>query len=169
VTVASSTAPAVPAIVIPVVDYEPAIGAAAPAWPAPPVRRPPVRHLEAVPTGPSRRAPSPQLGSAAAFADAALRTVLEVIDRRRPPTQLRALMSSGLADSVLAFGRTAGARRGAAVLRRARVQPCDRDERAFEVAATYSRQHRTHAIACRIEWRGAASDRRWQIVALHIG
>jgi hypothetical protein len=38
---------------------------------------------------------------AASFADAALRRVLEVIDRRRPVAQLHGLLAAGLADSVL--------------------------------------------------------------------
>ena len=78
-------------------------------------------------------------------------------------------MPPGLADSVIAFTRTGGQQRGAAVLRRARVQVCDRDERNFEVAAAYSRGNRLHAIACRVERRGSAHESRWQIVALHIG
>lgn len=162
-TVASSPAPS--AIVVPVVDYEPAIGTG----PAPPaLPRPPTPRLRAVPAG-AAAGPSEHLAAAAAFADAALRTVLEVIDRRRPPTQLRPLMPPGLADSVLAFTRGGRARDGAAVLRRARVQACDRAERTFEVAATYSRRNRLHAIACRVEWRRTTHGRRWQIVALHIG
>lgn len=86
-TVASSTAAAIPpAIVIPVIDYEPAIGAAggaaAPALASPSPARPGrAPRLEALPPGP--RPPSRHFAAAAAFADAALRTVLEVIDRRR--------------------------------------------------------------------------------------
>nr|WP_293350787.1 Rv3235 family protein [Mycobacterium sp.] len=112
---------------------------------------------------------SAQLRQAAAFADAALRRVLEVIDRRRPAAQLRGLLAPSLVDSVVAVGRsTAGhAPDGAAVLRRMRLQPAGHREpdSAAEVFGSYSRGHRVHAIACRVERAGP----RWTVVALHIG
>jgi hypothetical protein len=104
---------------------------------------------------------------AALFADAALRRVLEVIDRRRPVAQLQGLLAAGLVDSVLSANRAAG-RDGAAVLRRLRLQalgPVDRPA-AAEVFGTYSRGRRIRAIACRVEPVGT---NRWQLVALHIG
>ena len=110
---------------------------------------------------------------AAVFADAALRRVLEVIDRRRPVAQLQGLLAAGLVDSVLAVNRVATCRLAAdagtaAVLRRLRLQEVGRHDRlaAAEVFGTYSRGPRIHAIACRIE---LATDGRWQVVALHIG
>jgi Family of unknown function (DUF6459) len=106
---------------------------------------------------------------AANFADAALRRVLEVIDRRRPVAQLRPLLAPGLVDSVLSVTRAAaGPVPGAAVLRRMRLQPAghDAEETAAEVFGTYSRGDRVHAIACRVEQR---SDSQWLVVALHIG
>lgn len=105
---------------------------------------------------------------AAIFADAALRRVLEVMDRRRPAAQLQGLLDSGLVDSVLAATRaTAGrvaADDGAAVLRRLRLQAVDPD--TAEVFGTYSRGQRVHAVACRVERQ---PDTRWLVVALHIG
>ena len=101
----------------------------------------------------------------AVFADAALRRVLEVIDRRRSVAQLNGLLSAGLVDSVLSANRRAGGQDGVAVLRRLRLQPGDGD-RAAEVFGSYSRGPRVHAIACRIE---LAATGRWQVVALHIG
>ncbi|MGA7135374.1 MAG: hypothetical protein WBZ15_24090, partial [Mycobacterium sp.] len=76
------------------------------------------------PPGPAMSAPMRQ---AASFADAALRRVLEVIDRRRPVAQLHGLLAAGLADSVLSANRPAGPRLAAddgpvAVLRRLRLQ-----------------------------------------------
>jgi hypothetical protein len=122
---------------------------------------------------------------AAVFADAALRRVLEVIDRRRPAAQLRPMLATGLMDSVLAIGRSAAGHarghppthQGAAVLRRMRLQPSGhRDpDTAAEVFGSYSRGDRVHAIACRVEQvpTGAGSARdaatRWLVVALHIG
>jgi hypothetical protein len=111
---------------------------------------------------------------AATFADAALRRVLEVIDRRRPVAQLRPLLVPSLVDSVLALGRTAArpaGPAGAAVLRRMRLQPAGRDtqDTAAEVFGTYSRGDRIHAIACRVERPPAGDKTRWLVVALHIG
>jgi len=112
---------------------------------------------------------------AAIFADAALRRVLEVIDRRRPATQLRPLLTPGLVDSVLSIGKApAGSGAGseaAAVLRRMRLQPVGRHDPDIgaEVFGTYSRGDRIHAIACRVEQVPAVTGTRWLVVALHIG
>ena len=62
----------------------------------------------------SEVAPPP---AAAIFADAALRRVLEVIDRRRPIAQLRPMLTPPLLDMVFALTRTAGPDK-AAMLRR---------------------------------------------------
>ncbi len=124
---------------------------------------------------------SPSMRQAAVFADAALRRVLEVIDRRRPAAQLRPLLAPSLVDSVLAAGRAlAGPGAGseaAAVLRRMRLQPVGRHDpdTAAEVFGTYSRGDRIHAIACRVEQlpsentANTAPGTRWLVVALHIG
>jgi Family of unknown function (DUF6459) len=111
--------------------------------------------------------PAP-MRQAASFADAALRRVLEVIDRRRPATQLHGLLAAGLAESVLAANRFAASNDGAAVLRRLRLQTVGVRDRfpAAEVFGTYSRGCRVHAVACRIE---QVTGGRWQVVALHIG
>ena len=108
---------------------------------------------------------------AAIFTDAALRRVLEVIDRRRPTAQLRSLLAPSLVDSVLWVSRAVAAHEGAAVLRRMRLQPvgCDAPDTAAEVFGTYSRGDRIHAIACRVEQVSASSAARWLVVALHIG
>ncbi len=130
---------------------------------------------------------SPSMRQAAVFADAALRKVLEVIDRRRPAAQLRPLLAASLVDSVLAVGRPGSAagpgHDGAAVLRRMRLQPAGpaqpgraaqpggaaQPDGAAEVFGTYSRGDRIHAIACRVEQAPAGNGQRWQVVALHIG
>jgi hypothetical protein len=107
---------------------------------------------------------------AAMFADAALRRVLEVIDRRRSVTQLRPLLASGLVESVFALGRSRGCH-APAILRRVGVQPVTRggSETAAEIFGTYSRGDRIHAIACRVERAPAGSGTGWLVVALHIG
>lgn len=107
------------------------------------------------------------------FADAALRRVLEVIDRRRSAAQLRPVLAPGLVDSVLTLARSAAAagREGAAILRRVGLQPVALrgQETAAEVFGSYSRGDRIHAIACRVEQVPAGSATRWLVVALHIG
>ena len=150
--------------VSPVVDYEP------PAFGGPPIL-PPVTALRRNPRPPAQpptQPTGPDMRAAAAFADAALRRVLEVIDRRRPLAQLRPLLATGLVDSLLA-GPTRHADGGAARLRRVLAQPSRSDGTAAEVAANYSRGDRVHAIACRIEQVPTATGPRWQVVALHMG
>ena len=65
--------------------------------------------------------------AAATFADAALRRVLEVIDRRRPIAQLRPMLTPPLLDMVFALTRTAGPDK-AAVLRRVRLRTAAVDD-----------------------------------------
>ncbi|CAN5453827.1 Rv3235 family protein [soil metagenome] len=156
-------------VVTRVVEYEPPLKAPPGTGPNPvaaPLARP--RHLHAVP-GPGHL--SPRHRAAAAFADAVLRTVLEVLDRRRPGNQLRPLMIGGLADTVMALRHAdgPGQRRAAAVLRRVRLQPVGPGEEAFEVTAAYTRAPRLHALACRVELVSTARGTRWQVTALHIG
>lgn len=106
------------------------------------------------------------------FADAALRRVLEVIDRRRPAAQLRPLLAASLVDAVLAVNRAAASHAAAAaVLRRVRLQAVGGGGplTAAEVFGIYSRGRRIHAIACRVEQVPATDGTRWQVVALHIG
>lgn len=165
--------------VTPVVDYEPPTQSVLCQQPSrSALRRPAPRAA----TGPASNQNAPVTGKvlslsmrqAAVFADAALRRVLEVIDRRRPAAQLRPLLTPSLVDSVLSIGRASGQSAesdGAAVLRRIRLQPVGRDqpETAAEVFGTYSRGERIHAIACRVEQSPAMSEQRWLVVALHIG
>lgn len=135
-------------------------------------RRQPIRPSGRAPAAVTSTAKSPRLRQAGTFADAALRRVLEVIDRRRPVGQLRPLLAPGLVDSVLAVSRTAaGHQQGAAMLRRIRLTPAGPDtaDTAAEVFGTYSRGDRIHAIACRVEQRPAGNETRWLMVALHIG
>jgi Family of unknown function (DUF6459) len=164
--------------VTPVVEYEPEIGVPRNAPQCRPsshatlrrTGRAPRRPHGARPAGQSEAAApaalSPSMRQAAVFADAALRRVLEVIDRRRPPAQLRPLLAPSLADSVLSVGRALAGREGAAVLRRIRLQPVGQPATAAEVFGCYSRGERIHAIACRVEQR---PGNRWLVVALHIG
>lgn len=114
--------------------------------------------------------PAP-MRQAATFADAALRRILEVIDRRRPAHQLRPLLAAHLVEALLAGNPAEPAHTAAAVLRRVRLQPVGRNNAlsAAEVFGTYRRGHRIHAIAGRVEHTIAGRQPRWQVVALHIG
>jgi hypothetical protein len=118
------------------------------------------------------------------FADAALRRVLEVIDRRRPVAQLRPLLAPALIDTVIGLTRSTQpvgtappkASGTAATLRRIRLRMVDGTDlgaphvpgyetAAVEVFGTYSRGPRVRAIAARVEYAGE----RWRIVALQLG
>ena len=162
--------------VIPVVDYEPPARDVRHCLPASPTalgrRNSSVRQRHSGQPTVANTPVSAQMRQAASFADAALRRVLEVIDRRRPVAQLNGLLAASLVDSVLSANRvTAGrlaADDGAAVLRRLRLQAVGAPDgfAAAEVFGSYRRGCRVHAIACRIE---RAVGGRWQVVALHIG
>lgn len=170
--------------VTPVVDYEPPTKDAPRQVPAcRPAPRAPSRRSGQAPRRPHPPQPaaapatamSAQMRQAAGFADAALRRVLEVIDRRRPAAQLAPLLAPSLVDSVVSIAGSAAGyaakNEGAAVLRRMRLQPAGhrQPEDAAEVFGSYSRGHRLHAIACRVEQVAGASGARWMVVALHIG
>ncbi len=164
--------------VMPVVDYEPpahdvprAAARSLPSSHVPSLRR--RRPHSPPPDASPAAAMSAPMRQAAMFADAALRRVLEVIDRRRPAAQLRPLLAPSLVDSVGSAGRclTGQAPGQAAVLRRMRLQAAGhRDpDSAAEVFGSYSRGNRMHAIACRVERVLVGGEPRWQVVALHIG
>lgn len=158
----SRTAPDQPALVSPVVDYEPAPVGASPCPSPTTLRRRGPRPQRLVPRAPVREAVPPR--TAIAFADAALRRVLEVIDRRRPISQLRPLLAPALIDSVIAMTRTTHT--SAATLRRVRVRTVESARgQAAEVFGTYTRGSRVRAVAARIDMIGE----RWRIVALQIG
>lgn len=161
------------AFTTPIVDYEPppldvAVGPApqldvaarAAACPTP---TPAALHrLPRRPLRPAERAEPTPPPAAASFADATLRRVLEVIDRRRPIAQLRPMLTPALLDMVFTMARGAGPDK-AAVLRRVRLRTAD--VHAAEVFATYTRGPRVRAIAGRIEIR----EGRWRMVALQVG
>lgn len=147
----------------PIIDCEPppvGLAACPPPTPAALHRRTarPLRPVRPLPRDPL---PPP---AAVAFADGALRRILEVVDRRRPIAQLRAVVAPSLIDTVTALTRVP--QTAAAALGRVRVRLVDgEDDSQAEVFATYTRAHRVRAIAARIERR----DDRWRVVALQIG
>lgn len=148
-----------------IADCEPAAVGGPPVLPPLAAVRP--RRVPAPPPAPIQPAEDPRRRAAAAFADAALRRVLEVIDRRRPMAQLRPLLVAGLVDSLLSAAARGTPGGDPARLRRVRAQPVG--DHAAEVAASYSRGERVHAIACRIEQFSTPTGPRWRVVALHMG
>ena len=97
------------------------------------------------------------------FTEHTLRLVLEVLDRRRPPTQLRALVEPGLLDMVRARSLTAfsGRALGTGTLERVHIRLVD--PTTAEVFGTYSRGPRMFAIAARVTNRTAIG---WQVTSL---
>lgn len=152
-----------PSLTTPIIDCEPppvGITACPPLSPAALHRRTP-RSLR--PVGRSARDPIPPR-AALVFADAALRRVLEVVDRRRPIAQLRSLVTPALIDTVTALTRVPHTGdTTAATLRRVRLRVVAAD--AAEVFGTYTRGARVLAVAARIELHRD----RWRIVALQLG
>ena len=155
-------------LIEPVVDYEPPAFGGPPVLPPVPAPKNSGRSRRPAPARPVHRvsAEDARTRAAAMFADAALRRVLEVIDRRRPLAQLRPLLAPGLVDSLPA--RVVGAA-GPARLRRVVAQLADPEGTAAEVAASYTRGARSHALACRVEQVMTVTGPRWQLVALHLG
>ncbi|CAN1560683.1 hypothetical protein MCEMIE22_02655 [Mycobacteriaceae bacterium] len=164
--------------VTPIADYEPPADRGAAGLLAISAQPPPTVEQPA-PAQPGRGSGNTDdsARAAAIFADAALRRVLEVIDRRRSLAQLRPLLDGALVDTLLPAARRGdgvGSARhgdgvGSARLRRVRAQSVRADGTAAEVAANYTRGERVHAIACRVEQITGATGPRWQVVALHLG
>ncbi|WP_255773280.1 Rv3235 family protein [Mycobacteroides abscessus] len=148
-----------------VADYEPApvLASLPAACPAPRSAR--LHQSRTRPTGIERQthlreqSPPPQ---AVAFADAAMRRVLEVMDRRRPIAQLRPLLSDGPLSAVLARSSRVPATT-AARLSKIRVRRCADD--SAEIFGTFERGGRVRAFAGRI--RSVRGN--WLVVALQLG
>ena len=107
------------------------------------------------------------IAAARRFAEHALRLVLEVLDRRRPPEHLRAVAEPALIDMVrvVSLGGAPGGGLGAARLRRIHLQPAS--PRIVEVYGNYERGPRMLAVAARIV-AGKKPPHAWRIEALHI-
>ncbi|QBJ95321.1 hypothetical protein ERC79_04655 [Rhodococcus sp. ABRD24] len=102
------------------------------------------------------------------FAEHALRLTLEVLDRRRPPTQLRPLLTPAVHDLVQTLARSApaGTHLGTATLARVHVRPVH--HQAAEVFGTYNRGGRVFAVAARIERGNSRHPAGWAITSLRI-
>ncbi len=156
--------PTTSCVAMPIIDCEPPpLGSAF--CPPPVLRKRSTVHLRSVA---HVDMPPPMPPPAGAFADAALRRVLEVIDRRRPAAQLRGVLVPALIDATVALAR-APKPDGTAILRRVGLRRADDrgsdHAGAAEVFASYTRGPRVRAIAARIELVAG----RWQVVALQVG
>ncbi|MFD6896170.1 Rv3235 family protein [Rhodococcus sp. NPDC060086] len=106
--------------------------------------------------------------SAHRFADLAVRLVLEVVDGRRPDTQLSTVLTPALATTFSA-ARHARSEADSAVVLRARLQT--RDARTAELFGSYARGHRVFAMAGRVVRAPARGHNRhgWVITTLWLG
>lgn len=100
------------------------------------------------------------------FTEQALRLVLEVIDRRRSPTQLKKVLDPTMIDMVRArsVGAFPGKNLGTATLERVHVRLVDAT--AAEVFGTYNRGPRVFAVAARITDR---PGKGWSVTSLRFG
>lgn len=159
-----AASPVAPRLTAPVIDYEPPplpLGIIPPATACPSEagrHRHTSRRLRSTGTEPAAQLPA----GAVQFADATLRRVLEVLDRRRPPAQLTTAMSRLVVDALVTAARVRPAT--TARLQRVRLRPVGAPGTA-EVFATYTRGTRVRAIAGRIELLSG----RWQFTALQVG
>ncbi|WP_241665824.1 Rv3235 family protein [Prescottella subtropica] len=102
------------------------------------------------------------------FAEHALRLALEIIDRRRPPAQLRTVASPAVVDVVHYLIRSAPTvhRLGTASRVRVHIRPVRPG--AAEVFGTYNRSGRVFAVAARIERGPDDHPADWTITSLQI-
>jgi hypothetical protein len=104
------------------------------------------------------------------FAEHALRLTLEVLDRRRPPAQLRPLLAPALVGLVGALAQRPLPARGlgGACLGRVHLRPSGAD--SAEVFGSYSRGPRMFAVASRLERTPAALGwGGWRVTSLQVG
>ncbi|NLU81922.1 Rv3235 family protein [Rhodococcus sp. HNM0569] len=101
------------------------------------------------------------------FAEFALRSALEVVDRRRSAGRLRHVFSQSVVDTTRALAAAAAAAppQAPAVLGRVRCQP---GPSSAEIFATYARGGRTHAVAGRIDARRTREGAAWQLTVLQL-
>ncbi|MFD6394569.1 Rv3235 family protein [Nocardia sp. NPDC060259] len=124
-----------------------------------------VRRVVSAACARGRRGEAESVAEAQRFAEQSVRLVLEVVDRRRKPDQLRAVTDPRVLASVrtmltqdLAPGRSLGA----ATVKHVRVTATEPG--GAEIFASYQRGPRTLAIAGRVEF----TKDRWRLVALRL-
>lgn len=99
------------------------------------------------------------------FWNRSLRLVLEVLDQRRNPAHLKAVLAPTVMELVqrLSTSQNPARELGSALTHRTHVHAAS--AHAAEVCATYRRGGRTFAIAARIE---NPDDNGWTVTALHV-
>ncbi|QIS22384.1 Rv3235 family protein [Nocardia terpenica] len=156
--------------------FEPPLAAGAPAKPGPPPCRrtapraaAAVREYAAARRSPhdgrsaSSGTPDETASAATRFAERSMRVVLEVLDGRRPVTQLRPLATPTVVAAVETLLRTGGGRHlGPAVL--VSVRATFVTSAAVEVCGGYDRGDRHFAMAARIVTRRGG----WRLAALRL-
>ena len=112
------------------------------------------------------RATEPDAG-AHRFAERALRLVLEVLDHRRTPNQLRAVLDQAVIDTLRSVSATPVPSRslGAALLGPVRIQRIN--DSNIEVFGTYTRGPRVFALAGRLSPDGRGGG--WRVSSLQVG
>lgn len=122
-------------------------------------------HPESAASETGRRPRAGFADGAERFADQAVRLLLEVVDRRRTPAQLNAVVDPKVLSSIETIVRNdlaPGRALGSATAINVRLTPTETD--ATELFATYQRGKRTLALAGRIE----TTSRGWQLVAVRL-
>lgn len=99
------------------------------------------------------------------FWNTSLRLVLEVLDQRRNPRHLKALLSPTVLELVRRLAISDNPTRDLGAARTHRTHVHAASPSAAEVCATYQRGNRTFAIAARIENTNAEG---WIVTALHV-
>ncbi|MCD2103941.1 Rv3235 family protein [Rhodococcus erythropolis] len=109
--------------------------------------------------------PDPNAAGADIFWNRSLRLVLETVDRRRNPRQLKGVLTPTVLEVVarLYTSDSAARKMGGAAVHRTHVQAVS--ESAAEVCATYTRGTQTFAVAGRID---RADGTGWTVTALHM-
>ncbi|MFF0816522.1 Rv3235 family protein [Rhodococcus sp. NPDC003318] len=134
------------------------------------------RHATAAVTGRLDPNPAQLCAEAHRFAETALRLTLEVLDRRRQPPRLRAMLAPAPFDLVVALSRRDLPGRRLGVARVRRIHVCPAGAGSAELFGSYTRGDRTFAIAGRLENTAAAPGTGgtgarggWMFTSLQIG
>lgn len=114
------------------------------------------------------------------FATGAIKLVLEVLDRRRPVSQLERVALAHIADQFRVLLATSDHRRPPATSSVMRVHTQRSGDDAAEITVIYRRGDRVHAMGARVERRSVAvrgatpggprrRAQRWMLVAVTVG
>lgn len=146
-----------------------------------------LRHTGATPsahngTSPRSRGIGRRASLERTMAELAMRTALEVLDRRRPTAQVAAILAPTVIAMLarLAVTRTTARSLGSAHLDRLRMRPVEVPAARrgtpdaptvvdYEVYGTYRRGERTFAFAGQVRRRTLRSHDQWQLTMVQLG